>query len=88
MPSITCAHCGLVNFSAATICQRCNAVLNQGSAGLVTKDGYVLPPPPTVGVPVEGVWRNRSTLVMSKNATLPNRCLKCNQDQLPQWQSA
>jgi hypothetical protein len=45
--------------------------------GIVLEDGYVLPPPPSVGLP--GVWRDRSTLVMSKGAELPARCVKCNQ---------
>jgi len=37
------------------------------------EDGYVLPPPPS-----EGVWFDRSTLVMTKDAPLPDRCVKCN----------
>lgn len=45
--------------------------------GIVLEDGYVLPPPPSVGT--EGVWREKSTLVMSKDAQLPLRCIKCNQ---------
>jgi hypothetical protein len=45
--------------------------------GIVLEDGYVLPPPPSVGT--EGVWREKTTLVMSKTAHLPARCIKCNQ---------
>jgi hypothetical protein len=41
------------------------------------EDGYVLPPPPSIGVS-SGVWRNNSKLVMSKDALLPDRCVKCN----------
>ena len=37
------------------------------------EDGYVLPPPPP-----GGVWRDNSTLVMTKEAPLPDRCVKCN----------
>ncbi|MBD0326378.1 MAG: hypothetical protein ICV68_08100 [Pyrinomonadaceae bacterium] len=40
-------------------------------------DAYVFPPPPSVGLQ-GGVWRNDSTLVMSKEAALPDRCVKCN----------
>jgi len=44
------------------------------AAGIVLEDGYVLPPPPTIGA----VWRDKSTLVMTKEASLPDRCVKCN----------
>jgi hypothetical protein len=33
-------------------------------------------PPPTHGL--NTVWRNNSVLVMTKEALLPNRCIKCN----------
>lgn len=33
-------------------------------------------PPPTHGM--NTVWRNNSQLVMTKQALLPNRCIKCN----------
>ena len=33
-------------------------------------------PPPTQGM--NTVWRNNSVLVMTKEALLPNRCIKCN----------
>jgi hypothetical protein len=48
------------------------------SAGIVLADGYVLPPPPSVGLPGSGVWRDQKKLVMSKDATLPQWCIKCN----------
>jgi len=38
------------------------------------EDGYVLPLPPAIG----GIWRDKSTLVMTKDASLPDRCVKCN----------
>jgi hypothetical protein len=38
---------------------------------------YVFPPPPSAGLQ-GGVWRDESTLVMSKDAALPDRCVKCN----------
>ena len=34
----------------------------------------MLPPPPTIG----GVWRDNTTLVMTKDASLPDQCVKCN----------
>jgi len=43
-------------------------------AGIVLEDGYVMPPPPMTG----GIWRDHSTLVMTKDATLPDRCVKCD----------
>jgi hypothetical protein len=47
--------------------------------GIVLADGYVLPPPPSVGTTGTGVWRDKATLVMSKDARLPDRCVKCNE---------
>ena len=44
-----------------------------------SEGAYVFPPPPSTGLyPQGGVWRDKSTLVMSKDATLPDRCVKCN----------
>lgn len=34
-------------------------------------------PPPMHGL--ETIWRDKSTLVMTKEALLPNRCIKCNE---------
>jgi hypothetical protein len=75
-----CAECGLVNFAAATNCKRCAATRSVAGSpapsqptGIVLEDGYVLPPPPA-----GGVWRDKSTLVMTKDASLPDRCVKCN----------
>ena len=82
MSSIKCPQCGLVNFSTATSCKRCAAQLisssftNSQPQGIVLEDGYVLPPPPNM--PGRGVWRERSKLVMSRDAELPPRCVKCN----------
>jgi hypothetical protein len=42
-------------------------------------EAYVFPPPPSAGFyPQGGVWRDKSTLVMSKDTQLPDRCVKCN----------
>lgn len=53
-------------------------VISSGPGGIVLSDGYVLPPPPTVGTPGTGIWRDKATLIMSKDAQLPARCIKCN----------
>lgn len=87
MSALKCAHCGLVNFATATQCKRCRTPFVQelssvdGShvQGIVLEDGYVLPPPPSVGTPGAGVWRDKAILVMSKDARLPDRCVKCNE---------
>lgn len=84
MSSIKCPQCGLVNFVTDTACKRCGAQLasnpsplaNSNPQGIVLEDGYVLPPPPNM--PGKGVWRERSKLVMSRDAELPPRCVKCN----------
>jgi hypothetical protein len=79
-------HCGLVNLASATQCKRCGTLFAQNVAtsganiqgGFVTEDGYVLPPPPSTLSPNSGVWRSGSNLVLSFDAVLPLRCVKCN----------
>jgi len=85
LSSLKCAQCGLVNFATAATCKRCGQPLLQNAGvasstpqGIVLQDGYVLPPPPTIGVPGEGIWREQSKMVVSKGALLPDRCVKCN----------
>lgn len=85
MSSIKCAQCGLVNFASAIACKRCGAPFGGGplfgvpsGQGIVLPDGYVLPPPPASEVGA-GIWRDKSILVMSKGATLPPWCVKCNE---------
>jgi len=74
-----CPECGVVNFASDANCKRCGAVIPPSAAqpgtpaGIVLQDGYVLPPPPTAGI-----WRDGTTLVMDKNAMLPDNCVKCN----------
>jgi sugar phosphate permease len=76
----------LVNFATATQCKRCGTLFTQNVSsasgsnlqGFVLEDGYVLPPPPSLGLPGAGIWRDRATLVMTKEAQLPDRCVKCN----------
>ena len=81
--SIKCSQCGLANFATDVSCKRCGAQLpGAGSVaagapqGIVLEDGYVLPPPPISRY--SGVWRDGSKLVMSRDAELPPRCVKCN----------
>jgi hypothetical protein len=59
--------------------QNLSPIAGSNLPGIVLEDGYVLPPPPSVGMPGAGVWRNKSMLVMSKDAALPDRCVKCNE---------
>ena len=79
MSSITCQQCGLTNFATDALCRRCGfelAANRPPQRGIVLEDGYVLPPPPAL--PGRGVWRSGSKLVMSRDAELPPRCVKCN----------
>ena len=82
MSSIKCPQCGLINFSTDATCKRCGVQLtstafkSSPTQGIVLEDGYVLPPPPAT--PGSGVWRNGAKLVMSRDAELPPRCVKCN----------
>jgi len=74
-----CPECGLVNFASDANCKRCGALVPPTAvqsvtpAGIVLQDGYVLPPPP-----MAAIWRDGNTLVMDKNAMLPDHCVKCN----------
>lgn len=91
MFSVNCKQCGFANLAAATTCKQCGAPLvsNEqrldnsvsGSQPLVTEDGYVLPPPPSVGLypSTSGIWRDKTILVMGRQASLPDRCVKCNE---------
>jgi hypothetical protein len=69
-----------VNFASALNCKRCGAAAagvqtTPPPVGIVLEDGYVLPPPPSAG---SGVWRDGKTLIMTKDASLPDQCVKCN----------
>ena len=70
MPSIKCPHCGLVNFSHAEICKRCQAALN----GV---DGTAEPSPK----PLVGAWRDRRWLVNQLSLPLEPRCIKCSESE-------
>jgi hypothetical protein len=76
LTSWQCPQCGLANLAYDANCLRCGAVNPKAApqAGVVLADGYVMPPPPGAG----GVWRDGRTMVMTKLAHLPDRCVKCN----------
>jgi hypothetical protein len=90
MASLKCSNCGFVNLATDVSCKRCGTPLAQGSlpppdayypqsqtSQPASEGAYVFPPPPSAGLQ-GGVWRNESMLVMSKDAALPDRCVKCN----------
>lgn len=80
MSSLKCAQCGLVNFATAIACKRCKQplVVSSSAEGIVLSDGYVLPPPPNVGLPSSGVWRDKSKMIVTHDSALPDRFIKCN----------
>jgi hypothetical protein len=53
-------------------------VVSSSADGIVLSDGYVLPPPPNVGVFGSGVWRDKSKMIVTHDSELPDRCIKCN----------
>jgi hypothetical protein len=53
-------------------------VVSSSSEGIVLSDGYVLPPPPNVGLPSSGVWRDKAKMIVTHDSELPDRCIKCN----------
>ena len=87
-----CPQCGMVNWQTVTECKRCRLPLGVSAGAYAPGDWsspYAPPPPPQFvgGVATypsgletrPGVWRQKSTLVMDKNATLPPRCVKCSE---------
>ncbi len=70
----------------ATYCRQCGLLLQEQiqqqmyTPPSVVVDGYVFPPPPSAGTypSTVGVWRESNKLVMGKDATLPDRCVKCD----------
>ena len=85
MSSTKCKGCGFVQLPA-TYCRQCGLSLQEQiqqqmyAPPSVVADGYVFPPPPTAGryPSTVGVWRESNKLVMGKDATLPDRCVKCD----------
>jgi hypothetical protein len=59
---LTCPMCGEDNFPNAVACEYCGETLSGGAGAW----------------PSRGLWREGKTLVMEKNAELPNRCVKSN----------
>ena len=79
MTGVKCANCGIVNLATDNSCRRCRAPIHRPGGEIVLQDGYVLPPPPQIGLGGDGVWRDGSVLVMRREAELPDRCVKCNE---------
>jgi hypothetical protein len=90
MSSLKCPQCGLTNFATAPACKRCKVPFygdaayaeaayadvpeqTQPAAGFYEPQEQQYNP----GSP-QGVWRDGKLLVTIKDATLPNRCIKCN----------
>jgi hypothetical protein len=74
MTSVTCARCGSMNMPTDHLCFKCGSPLQAASRIDSTQQPYF--PPATHGMP--SIWRTQSVLVMTKEALLPGRCVKCN----------
>lgn len=74
MTSLTCARCGSMNMPTDHLCFKCGSPLQVTSRIDSTQQPYF--PPATHGMP--SIWRAHSDLVMTKEALLPARCVKCN----------
>lgn len=87
-----CTACGLMNYQGDTTCRRCQALLAAPPTTPLQYGAQIPPPhsvspyatPPAYGVAMAGppagtgVWRENDSLVMFKQAQLPDRCFKCN----------
>lgn len=67
MPTISCPACSVANPVTYTKCRSCNAPLAAATptADLATTEG--------------DVWRDQRVLVFNQGATLPERCVRCNE---------
>ena len=74
MTSTNCASCGAMNLPTDHMCFRCGSTLHFAPRIDSAQQPYF--PHPTHGM--ASIWRKNSTLVMTKQATLPGRCVKCN----------
>jgi len=73
MASWQCPNCLLVNGDEQRACRRC-----QTEPGVVAQTSAGSDPGHDKRASPDGLWREGRLLVMHKNASLPNRCLKCN----------
>lgn len=74
MTSVNCARCGSMNMPTDHLCFKCGSPLQMPSRIDSSQQPYF--PPATHGMP--SIWRTQSILVMTKEAPLPGRCVKCN----------
>ncbi len=74
MTSTHCASCGAMNLPTDQMCFRCGSALHFAARIDSNKQPYF--PHPSHGM--ASIWRKNSTLVMTKQAMLPGRCVKCN----------
>ena len=66
MTSQLCARCGFRNLASDLQCYKCKGALN-------STRGEVQNSAP------DSVWRNHAVLIMTRQALLPDRCIKCNE---------
>ena len=74
MTSVNCSRCGAMNIPTDQSCFKCGSPLHIATRIDTSQQPYF--PHPTHNMAT--IWRNKSTLVMTKQAPLPNRCVKCN----------
>jgi hypothetical protein len=74
MTSVDCARCGSMNMPSERTCFKCGSPLYATARIDSAQQPYF--PPPSHGL--ANIWRNKSLLVMTKEAPLPGRCIKCN----------
>ena len=84
MPSIKCPGCGLVNFSDAISCKRCNRSFAEPAQGFHSSPTEAriraeLPDPSQLDdSPGADLWRDGKLLVITEDTVLPERCVRCN----------
>ena len=74
MTSLDCSRCGAMNMPTEQTCFKCGSPLHVTTRIQTAQEPYF--PHPTYGM--AHIWRDRSILVMTKDALLPQRCIKCN----------
>ena len=74
MTSVNCSRCGTMNMPTEQSCFKCGSLLPVAARIDTAQEPYF--PHPSHGL--ANVWRNKSLLIMTKEAMLPSRCVKCN----------
>ena len=73
MTSKKCVRCGFLNLGTDDVCFKCGSPLVLSPISSADQPYFPLP-----SHGLDSIWRKQSVLIMTKQALLPDRCVKCN----------